>query len=142
MHYMKSILTLSAILFFITAHAQTVDTVKEIKVYQVQARFPGGLSAWVKYLQNNLKADVAASVVRLRRHQQDSIQTVIVSFLVDTLGNKKEEKVENPENVDQKVVAEVKRVIQEGPKWIPGMQNGKTVIYRQRQSISFDVSRG
>lgn len=152
---MKFTLTLTAILFIACAHAQApvpgkdeppqainIDSLKEFKTVQIQAQFPGGPSAWVAYLQKNLRAEVGAEYIRLRRKQIDSLQTVVVSYLVDTQGNVSEVKVENPEHVHPKVGAEAVRVIQNGPKWAPAIQNGKYVIYRQRQSITFQVTKG
>ena len=36
--------------------------------------------------------------------------------------------------------AEAVRVIQKGPKWRPAIQNGRNVIYRQKQNITFQVT--
>ncbi|MEY3507070.1 MAG: hypothetical protein RIR44_302, partial [Bacteroidota bacterium] len=35
---------------------------------------------------------------------------------------------------------EAVRVIKKGPSWKPAVQNGRNVIYRHRQSITFMVS--
>jgi protein TonB len=35
---------------------------------------------------------------------------------------------------------EAVRVIKKGPPWTPAVQNGRNVIYRQKQSITFQVS--
>jgi periplasmic protein TonB len=35
---------------------------------------------------------------------------------------------------------EAVRVIKKGPAWTPAVQNGRNVIYRQKQSITFQVS--
>jgi protein TonB len=145
---MKSILTLCATVFFIAANAQNtpskIDTasVKVFTSVRVQAQFPGGATAWGKYLQHNLRAEVAGDNIVLKRRQKDSLQKVIVSFLVDTTGNITEVQVENPEMVHPKVGAEAVRVIQQGPKWLPATINGAKVIYRQIQSITFIVSKG
>jgi len=36
---------------------------------------------------------------------------------------------------------EAERVIAKGPNWIPAVQNGKKVIFRQKQNITFQVSQ-
>jgi len=36
--------------------------------------------------------------------------------------------------------AEAVRVIKKGPKWQPAIQNGRNVIYRQKQNITFEVT--
>ena len=145
---MKSILLFFALLVFTAAQSQNspsvADTaiVKEFRTIQIQAQFPGGIAAWTKYLQKNLHAEVGADNISLRRGQKDSLQSVVVSFLVDTSGNVTEAKVENPAFVHPKVGAEAVRVVKNGPKWIPATQNGQKVIYRQKQTISFEVTRG
>jgi len=151
---MRIIFTLVTLFTFaIVTHAQDTSKPKDVvmnnegsyqefQVVQIQAQFPGGPPAWIKYLQQNLRAEVAAENIVLRRRQKDSLQQVIVSFLVDTEGNISETKVENPESVHPKVGAEAMRVIKNGPRWTPAVQDGKKVIYRQKQSITFAVSKG
>ena len=41
----------------------------------------------------------------------------------------------------KKVVEEAVRVIKEGPKWKPAMQDGKYVNFRQRQVITFVATK-
>jgi protein TonB len=140
---MKTILTLAVFLLASSTYAQT-DTAAPVKhddTVRVGAQFPDGVQGWAKYLQKSLHAEVGADNIALRRHQKDSLQTVIVSFLVDTAGNISEVKVENPTQVHPLVGAEAVRVIQHGPKWLPATINGKKVIYRQKQSIGFMVSQ-
>ena len=146
---MKSILTLFSLLLFVGLHAQTdtasaqSDTsLKEFKTVQIQAQFPGGINGWRQYLIKNLRAEVAADNIVLKRRQKDSSEIVIVSFLVDKEGNVNEVRVANPETVNPAVGAEAVRVIAKGPKWLPATQNGKPVIYRQRQTLTFVVSKG
>jgi protein TonB len=64
--------------------------------------------------------------------------SVVVSFIVSKDGSISEVKAENDPGYGTKEEAE--RVIQRGPKWKPAVQNGRSVIYRQRQSIVFMVS--
>ena len=113
-----------------------------IKSLQIPAQFPGGARGWQMYLQKNLRAEVGAENIVLRKRQKDSLETVIVSFLVDTTGTITEVVVTNPANVTPAVGAEAVRVVQQGPNWIPATDNGKKVIYRQKQSITFAVSKG
>ena len=123
------------------AQKDTNVTVKHDDTVRVAAQFPGGIPAWQKYLQKNLHAEVGGDNIVLKRRQKDSIQTVIVSFLVDTTGSISEVKVENPSQVHPNVGAEAVRVIQKGPKWLPATINGAKVVYRQKQSIGFEVSQ-
>lgn len=108
----------------------------------VFAKFPGGANGWQQYLQNNLRTEVVNGKIAFRKRQKDSLQTVMVSFLVDTSGKITEVKVENPAKVTPAIGAEAARVIQEGPNWIPATDNGKKVKFRQMQSITFAITRG
>jgi protein TonB len=63
---------------------------------------------------------------------------VIVSFVVDKTGMISDVQAENDPGFGTK--AEAIRAIRKGPNWIPAEQNGRKVIYRQKQSISFRVS--
>ena len=64
--------------------------------------------------------------------------TVTVSFLVDKNGNISQVQALNDPGYG--CAQEAVRVIQKGPKWTPAIQNGRNVIYRQKQSITFQVS--
>jgi protein TonB len=66
------------------------DYDKEFKTVQIQAKFPGGPDAWIKYLQRNLRSDVP-----VENGAPSGRYTVIVSFLVDKDGNISEVKAEN-----------------------------------------------
>lgn len=108
------------------------DYDKEFKTVQIEAKFPGGLDAWAKYLQRNLRQDVPTD-----NGAPPGRYTVVVSFLVDKEGNISEVRAENDPGYG--VSDEAVRVIQRGPKWTPAVQNGRNVIYRQRQSVTFEV---
>lgn len=111
------------------------DYDKEFKTVQIQAKFPGGLEAWKKYLERNLRQDVPTE-----NGAPPGNYTVVVSFLVDKEGNISEVRADNDPGYG--VAAEAVRVIQRGPKWQPAVQNGRNVIYRQKQSITFQVNEG
>lgn len=113
----------------------TEDYDKEFKTVQIQAKFPGGPDAWAKYLQRNLQSDVPTE-----NGAPPGAYTVVVSFLVDKDGNISEVKAENDPGYG--TAAEAVRVISRGPKWIPAVQNGRNVIYRQKQAITFKVEEG
>lgn len=101
-------------------------------------QFPGGPKGWQLYLQRNMHADVASDIV-LRKKQRDSVEYVIVSFLVDTSGSISDVKVDNPGKLTPSVAAEAVRVITRGPNWIPATVNGVKVAYRQKQSLAFSI---
>ncbi|HNP22852.1 MAG TPA: energy transducer TonB [Panacibacter sp.] len=129
------------------ANAQTIDSVKpgpgsndsKDSAVRIEAQFPGGPKGWQRYLEASLNADLGAKYLRPKKGQS-IVQTAVVSFLVDTLGNISEVQVLNPKDVHSKLAAESARVISEGPKWKPATINGQKVIYRQKQTISWQVS--
>lgn len=93
------------------------------------AEFPGGQSEWTRYLQKNL------------RYPDDAIDNgvggvVRVQFIVDKEGN-----ISEVQTVGAKLgyglEEEAMRIIKRGPKWKPAEQNGRKVIYRHIQSITF-----
>lgn len=110
---------------------------KEFKTVQVEAQFPGGMPAWRKYLETTLKVDLLEKCVKLKKGQKMVRQTVIVSFRVDKDGSISNVIAENASEVCPAIAAEAVRVIKNGPKWSPAVQDGRTVIYRQRQSITW-----
>ncbi len=112
---------------------KTEDYDKEFKTVQIQAKFPGGDGEWRKYLERNLNRDLP-----VENGAPPGNYTVVVSFLVDKDGNISEVKAEN--NPGYGTSDEAVRVIKKGPKWIPAVQNGRNVIYRQKQSITFQVA--
>lgn len=144
---MKKLIILITLVFIVrqtNAQTNTNDTgfVKEFTSVQVEARFPGGTSAWSKYLEQNLNTSVASKYIKLKRGEQSARRTATVEFLVDKEGNISEVRVVNPDEVHPKIAAEAMRVIKNGPKWIPAIQDGRNVIYRQKQNITFEVTRG
>jgi periplasmic protein TonB len=113
--------------------AQAEDYDKEFKTVQIEAKFPGGAGAWQKYLERNLNSNVPVD-----NGAPPGNYTVIVSFLVDKSGNISE--VQSLNDPGYGTAGEAVRVIKKGPAWTPAVQNGRNVIYRQKQSITFQVS--
>ncbi|HAN37306.1 MAG TPA: energy transducer TonB, partial [Chitinophagaceae bacterium] len=109
------------------------DYDKEFKTVQIEAKFPGGLGEWKRFLERNLNRDVP-----IDNGAPVGNYTVVVSFLVDKDGNVSEVRAEN--NPGYGTSEEAVRVIKRGPKWTPAVQNGRNVIYRQKQTITFQVS--
>jgi protein TonB len=112
---------------------QAEDYDKEFKTVQIEAKFPGGAGAWQKYLERNLNSNVPVD-----NGAPPGNYTVVVSFLVDKSGNISEVQALNDPGYG--TAAEAVRVIKKGPAWTPAVQNGRNVIYRQKQSITFQVS--
>ncbi|MEP7317736.1 MAG: energy transducer TonB [Panacibacter sp.] len=115
--------------------AQEEDYDKEFKTVQIEAKFQGGAAAWQKYLERNLNSNVPVD-----NGAPPANYTVVVSFLVDKNGNISEVQALN--NPGYGTSEEAVRVIKKGPAWSPAVQNGRNVIYRQKQSITFQVSEG
>jgi protein TonB len=109
------------------------DYDKVFTVVQIPAEYPGGLPAWTKYLERNLNRDVPND-----NGAPPGKYTVIVSFIVAKDGSISDVTSENDPGYGTK--AEAIKVIQKGPKWKPAVQNGRNVIYRHKQSITFVVS--
>ena len=109
------------------------DYDKVFTVVQIAAEFPGGLPAWSKYLERTLNRDLP-----VENGAPPGKYTVIVSFIVAKDGAISDVTAENDPGYGTK--AEAVRVIQKGPKWKPAVQNGRNVIYRHKQSITFQVS--
>lgn len=126
------------------ATAQTAQT-KQDSVFTstlIPAQFPGGMNAWVQFLQTNINAKLGQKYVNIPKNETSASQVAKVSFLVDTTGAVTEVKVDNEDEVHPKLVAEAIRVISKSPAWIPATMNGKKVTYRQKQSITFQAIKG
>lgn len=92
------------------------------------AEFPGGPDAWRRYLERNLQYPDAA--------QENGTQGVVkVQFIVDKEGTISEVQALN--DPGDGLAEEAVRIIKRGPKWTPAEQNGRKVIYRHIQAITF-----
>jgi len=109
---------------------QEEDYDKEFTSVQVEAKFPGD---WSKYLERNLNSQTPAD-----NGAPPGRYTVTVSFRVDKDGGISE--VQSLNDPWYGCAAEAVRVIKKGPKWNPAIQNGRNVIYRQKQNITFEVT--
>ncbi|MEO8174051.1 MAG: energy transducer TonB [Sediminibacterium sp.] len=109
------------------------DYDKVFTVVQIPAEFPGGIAQWTKYLERNLNRDVPND-----NGAPPGKYTVTVSFIVAKDGSISDVTADNDPGYGTK--AEAIKVIQKGPKWKPAVQNGRNVIYRHKQSITFVVS--
>lgn len=109
------------------------DYDKIFTVVQISAEFPGGLPAWTKYLERNLNRDLP-----VENGAPPGKYTVVVSFIVAKDGKISDVVAENDPGYGTK--NEAIRVITRGPNWKPAVQNGRNVIYRHKQSITFMVS--
>lgn len=110
------------------------DYTKVFRKVEHEAKFPGGLEAWKKYLERNLNANIAAD-----NGAPAGLYTVTLQFVVDRNGM-----ISNIETVQVPKAcpdcgSEAIRVIKKGPKWEPAIQNGNKVMYQAVQKITFQV---
>jgi hypothetical protein len=112
------------------------DTVKkEMQTYTIakvesEAAFSKTPRAWIKYLTDNLRADVGA--LSFKGGQ------VVVSFVVDTTG--KCVKVHLFKSVEFILDEEATRIIEKSPLWeLPAIQNGRKAKAYRRQPVTFTI---
>ena len=101
---------------------------KVFEVVEQMPSFPGGPSALMKYLSENIKYPVVA--------QENGVQgRVVVSFVVERDGSITDVKVAR--SVDPSLDREAMRVVRSMPHWIPGKQNGSAVRVKYNVPVSF-----
>jgi protein TonB len=94
--------------------------------------FEGGMQAWAKYIQRNLRYPLQA--------QEDGIQgKVFISFVIEKDGSISNVTVLR--GVASSLDQEAARVIQKSPKWKPGIQNKQSVRVRYNMPISFSLAQ-
>lgn len=115
----------------IPAMAKDIDSI----YYDVQvlAQFPGGPAAWQRYLERNLDMDIP-----LRNGAPAGKYTLYISFIVDKDGNISNISALNDPGFG--LAKEAVRVITKSKQWIPAIQNGRNVKYRQVQPVSFIIN--
>ena len=111
------------------------DYTKTFTSVQSEAKFPGGVDAWRIYLERNLNTNMPVD-----NGAAAGNYTVIVSFVVDKDGNISDVQALNDPGYG--TAQEAIRVIKKSKQWTPALQNGRSVTYRQKQSITFVVSEG
>ena len=109
------------------------DYDKVFTVVQIPAEFPGGTSAWSRYLERNLNRDIP-----VENGAPPGRYTVVVAFTVSKTGAISDVAAENDPGYGTK--GEAIRVITKGPAWKPAVQNGRNVIYRHKQAVTFVVA--
>jgi len=103
------------------------DYDKTFTKVEIESEYPGGASAWQRYLNKNL------------RYPQDAIDneiqgTVIVQFIVDKAGVvSDDEAIAGPNELRDEAV----RVIKKSGQWTPAVQNGRQVKSYKKQPIVF-----
>jgi periplasmic protein TonB len=98
---------------------------------QIEAQYPGGMSAWQRYLNRTFK------------YPEEAVENliagaVVVQFVVDKEGNVTDvEAISGPEKGGLR--EEAVRVIKKSGKWTPAIQNGRQVKSYKKQPIIFQL---
>ncbi|MCH3994517.1 MAG: energy transducer TonB [Prevotella sp.] len=101
---------------------------KVFDVVEQMPSFPGGPSALMAYLNNNVKYPVVA--------QENGVQgRVVISFVVERDGSITD--VQVVKSVDPSLDREASRVVRSMPRWNPGKQNGQAVRVKYNVPVSF-----
>lgn len=101
---------------------------KVFDVVEQMPSFPGGPSALMEWLSNNVKYPVVA--------QENGVQgRVVVSFVVERDGSITDVKVVR--GVDPSLDREASRVVRAMPRWNPGKQNGSAVRVKYNVPVAF-----
>jgi protein TonB len=109
------------------------DETKVFEKVEVEAEFPGGISAWARYLQRNLNSNAPVD-----NGAPPGSYTVIVQFIVDKQGSISDVKALTKHGYGME--DEAIRAIRKGPKWTPAIQNGRNVNAYRKQPITFVVA--
>lgn len=113
----------------------TLDTVPKggnevFTAVEQQPEFPGGIKAFAKYLQTNIK--YPAEDVKNKASGK-----VFVQFIVERDGSLNN--IQVLRGISETMNAEAVRVLKRSPKWSPGKQNGNTVRVQYTVPIAFNL---
>ena len=107
------------------------DEVKNLATVDVYPEFPGGMAAWSKFIQKNLRYPGQA--------QEEGIQgKVYISFVVEKDGSITDVKL--VKGIGFGCDDEAMRVIKKSPKWSAGKQNNQAVRVRYSMPINYVMS--
>ncbi|HTE00739.1 MAG TPA: TonB family protein [Mucilaginibacter sp.] len=136
MYRPKLFFALSIITTLITGNAFAQDTVKKssIKllpppVFEQEPLFPGGLTAFSKFVTNNLQYPEVAKLIGLTGK-------VYVSFAIDKDGSVTD--VKPIKCMGAGCESEAERVVSMSPKWSPGFLKGEPVKVKFVVPVSFN----
>lgn len=101
-------------------------------VVEQNPEFPGGLTAMMKFLSDNIRYPVIA--------QENGIQgRVVCNFVVERDGSITD--VQVARGIDPSLDREAVRVIQSMPRWTPGKQRGQAVRVRFTLPVAFRLQQ-
>jgi periplasmic protein TonB len=126
---MKLFITAALFLSILSCHAQDVDPT--FAKVSMEAHFPGGKPAWLKFLNKTIRyPDDAVN--------REIMGDVVVQFQVDEQGNLSDiHAISGPKKGGLR--DEAVRVITASGKWEPMLQNGVKVKAVLKETISFKL---
>lgn len=98
----------------------------------IQAKFPGGPDVWRMFLEKNIRPKTP-----IKNNAPPGLYTVLVSFIVDTSGNVSDVRIDKDPGYG--CAEDVLHLFKKSPRWVPAVLKGRNVVYRQKQSISYQV---
>ena len=103
------------------------DPDKVFTKVEIEASFPGGPSAWQRYVQKAIQADID-------EFTESDYGTCVVRFIVDRSGNVSD--VQATTMKGSKLAEVAVNAIRKGPKWNPAQQNGRQVNAYRLQPVT------
>ena len=97
---------------------------------QTPAHFIGGIMAWKKYLQKNIKYPPGAQKANIEGK-------ILIEMVVGKDGLVRDAKV--LKGLGGGLNEEALRVVKNSPKWKPAIQHGEAILYRFMQAINFSL---
>ena len=123
---------------------KTDDEDKVFQKVEIDAEFPGGNSAWTKYVTREIERN-------MDELQEDGKSgTVVVLFIVDKEGAVSDVRalpcseagVASCLGPGTKLAEVAVSAIKKGPRWKPAVQNGRNVKAYRRQPVTFRLEEG
>lgn len=132
---MRKLLIACFLLMHVYMHAQdtTDNAVHDSSTATTEAKFPGGQQGWFKFLNKNIHMDVP-----VQHGAPNGKYTVDISFLVDTTGRISDLQVDSDPGYG--TAEDAVKAFKHSPNWIPATKNGKPVVYRVKQHITYQVT--
>ncbi|UAY51110.1 energy transducer TonB [Ferruginibacter albus] len=108
------------------------DTSRVFTKLEIEPEFPGGEEAWIAYIKTNQHKDLAAL-----NGAPEGDYTVMLIFIVSIHGVVENVRAETHNGFGME--EEAIRLLQSGPFWKPGRQNGCIVTAYKRIPVKFVV---
>ncbi|HEY2721816.1 MAG TPA: energy transducer TonB, partial [Chitinophagaceae bacterium] len=108
------------------------DENKIFEKEEVEPTFTGGPTAWRKFLETNLRTEVASE-----NGAPAGSYVVWLQFVVDKEGNISDLKALT--SLGYGMEKECLRIMKLSPPWLPGLQNGHKIKAYKKQAITFMI---